>query len=60
MLLDNPEFTAYTSGLLEKESQNSPNRHILEKSLEVITHQATPHGNPKTGGSTVLNRSGTL
>ena len=49
MPLDNPEFTAYTNSLLEKESQNGPNRHILEKSLKVITHQATPHGNPKTG-----------
>ena len=56
MSLDNPEFTAYTGSLLEKESQNSPNRHVLEKSLEVITCQATPHGNPKTVGSTVLNR----
>ena len=56
MPLDNPEFTTYMSNLLEKESQNGLNRHILEKSLKVITHQATPHGNPKTVGSTVLNR----
>ena len=60
MLLDNPEFTTYASSLLKKESQNGPNRHILEKSLKVITLQATPIGNPKTAGSTVLNRSGTL
>ena len=50
MLLDNPEFTAYASSLLEKASQNSLNRHILEKSLKVVTHQVTPHGNPKTSG----------
>ena len=59
MPLDNPEFTAYMSSLLKKELQNGLNRQILEKLLEVITCQATPHGNPKTVGSTVLNRSGT-
>ena len=60
MLLDNSEFTTYMSSLLKKESQNGPNRHVLEESLEVITCQATPHGNPKTAGSTVLNRLGTI
>ena len=60
MLLDNLEFTAYASSLLKKALQNGLNRHALKKSLEVVTHQATPYGNPKTAGSTVLNRSGTL
>ena len=60
MQLDSPEFTAYASSLLEKESQNSPNKLILEKSLEVVTCQVTPHGNLTTVGSTMLNRSGTL
>ena len=60
MLLDNPEFTLYISSLLEKVLQNGLNRHALEKSPKVVTHQVTPHGNPKTVGSTVLNRSGTL
>ena len=60
MLLDSPEFTTYASSLLEKESHNGPNRHTLKKSLKVNTHQAIPQGNPKTVGSTVLNRSGTL
>ena len=60
MLLDNPEFTAYVSCLLEKVLQNGLNRHALKKSLKVVTHQVTPHGNPKTMGSTMLNRSGTL
>ena len=50
MLLDNLEFTAYARSLLEKVSQNGLNRHVLEKSLEVVTHQVTPHGNPKTSG----------
>ena len=59
MLLDNPEFTIFMSSLLEKELQNGP-EHVLEKSLKVITHQATPHGNPQTVGSTVLNRLGTI
>ena len=60
MLLDNPEFTVYMSSLLEQVLQNGQNRHILEKSLKVVTRQVTPHGNPKTAGPTVLNRSGTL
>ena len=60
MPFDNPEFTAYLSSQLKKESQNGPNRHILEKPLKVHTLVVTPHGNPKTVGSTVLNRSGTL
>ena len=50
MPLDNPEFTAYTSSLLKKALQNGLNRHALKKSLEVITDQVTPHGNPKTNG----------
>ena len=60
MPFDNPEFTAYVSSLLEKVLQNGLNRHTLKKSLKVVTHQVTPHGNPKTVGSTVLNRSDTL
>ena len=47
MPLDNPEFTAYMSSLLKKASQNSLNTNVLEKSLEVVTHQATPYGSPK-------------
>ena len=50
MLLDNLECTAYASNLLEKALQNSLNRHVLKKSLEVVTHQVTPHGNPKANG----------
>ena len=38
MLLDNPEFIAYASSLLKKALQNGLNRHILEKSLKVVTH----------------------
>ena len=60
MPLENPEFTTYMSSLLKKVLQNSLDRHALEKSLEVVTHQVTPHRNPKIVGSTVLNRSGTL
>ena len=55
MPLDNPEFTVYTSSLLEKALQNGKNRHIPEKSLKVVTCQVTLHGNPKPMGSTVLN-----
>ena len=47
MPLNNPEFTAYASSLLEKASQNGLNTHILEKSLVVVTHQVTPYGSPK-------------
>ena len=50
MPLDNPEFTAYVSSLLEKVLQNGLNRYILKKSLKVVTHQVSPHGNPKTSG----------
>ena len=41
MPLDNPEFTAYMSSLLEKALQNGLNTHILEKSLIVVTCQVT-------------------
>ena len=44
MPLDNPEFTTNMSSLLEKASQNGLNTHILEKSLEMVTQQATPYG----------------
>ena len=47
MLLDNPEFAAYASSLLEKVLQNGLNVHILEKSLIVVTRQVTPYGSPK-------------
>ena len=47
MPLDNPEFSAYTSSLLEKASQNGLNRHALKKSLKVVTHQVTSNGSPK-------------
>ena len=50
MPLDNPEFTLYASSLPEKVLQNRQNGHILKKSLEVVTHQVTPHGNPRTNG----------
>ena len=45
MPLDSLEFTANTSNLLEKAMQN---RHALEKSLKVVTHQVTPYRNPIT------------
>ena len=60
MPLEKPEFTAYVSSLLKKALQNGLNRHALGKSLKVVAHQVTPHGNPQTAGSTVLNRSDTL
>ena len=61
MPLDNHEFTSSTSSLLEKTLQNEINTHILKKSLEMVTHQATPYGCPKHSvGSITLNRSGTL
>ena len=60
MLLDNPEFTGYASNMLKKVLWNGLNRYALKKSLKVVTHQVTLHGNPKTAGSTVLNRSDTL
>ena len=47
MPLDNPEFTAYASSLLEKVSQNGLNIHVLKKSLVAVTHQVTPYGSPK-------------
>ena len=47
MPFDNPEFTTYASSLLDKAMQNSLNRHVLEKSLIVVTHQVTPYGSPK-------------
>ena len=47
MLLDNPEFTSSMSSLLKKVLQNSPNTHVLEKSLKMVTHQETPYGCPK-------------
>ena len=47
MPLDNPEFTVYVSSLLKKALQNGLNRHVLKKSLEVVTHQVTPYGSPK-------------
>ena len=47
MPLDNPEFTACASRLLEKALQSSLNRHTLQKSLKVVTHQVTPNGSPK-------------
>ena len=47
MPLDNPEFTAYLSSLLEKALQNGLNVHILEKSHIAVTHQVTPYENPK-------------
>ena len=47
MPLDNPVFTACTSSLLKKASQNGLDRHALEKSLKVVTHQVTPNGSPK-------------
>ena len=50
MPLENPAFTAYVSSLLEKALQNGLNRLLLKKSCEVVTHQVTPHGNPKTSG----------
>ena len=50
MPLDNPECTSSTSSLLEKALQNGLNTHILEKSLEMVTCQATPYGYPKTSG----------
>ena len=45
--LDNPEFTVYMSSLLKKALQNDLNRHVLEKSLKVVTHQVTPDGSPR-------------
>ena len=47
MLLDNPEFTAYTSSLLKKALQNSLNTHVLEKSHIAVTHKVPPYGSPK-------------
>ena len=47
MLLDNPKFISSMSSLLEKVSQNGLNIHTLKKSLEMVTHQATPYGCPK-------------
>ena len=48
MPLDNPEFTSNTSSLLEKASQNGLNMYIHEKSLEMVTCQATPCRCPNT------------
>ena len=48
MPLDNHEFTMNTSSLLKKASQNGPKLHALEKSLKMVTHQATPCGCPNT------------
>ena len=46
MLLYKPEFTLSMSTLLEKASQNGLNTHVLEKSLKMVTRQATPCGCP--------------
>ena len=43
MLLDNPGYTIHMSSVLKKALQNGPKAHVPEKSLEMDTHQATPH-----------------
>ena len=50
------------SSLLETVLQNcAKHTHALKKSLEMVTHQATPCGCPNMQiGSSSLNRSGTL
>ena len=61
MLLDNPEFTLSMSSLLKKMLQNGLDTHVLEKSLKMVTHQATPYRCPKWSvGSIALNRLGIL
>ena len=42
MPLNNPEFTSNMSSLFKKASQNRLNTHVPEKSLEIVTCQATP------------------
>ena len=48
MPLDNPEFMLNMSSLLEQASQSRLNTHILEKSLEMVTCQASPCRCPNT------------
>ena len=47
MPLDNPEFAAYASSLLQKVSQNGLSTLVVKKSLIAVTHQVTPYGSPK-------------
>ena len=56
MPLYNPEFTSDMSSLLEKALQNGLNMHILENSLKMVTHQATPCRCPNTPGILIIEQ----